>query len=354
MAFLFLLNIAIYCQICYIYIVIFFKYLMKILVTGGAGYIGSTAVHMLIEKGHDVLIFDNLSNGNERLIHPDATFIKGDLLNPTDLQNTFKDKGIDAVMHFAAFAEVGESVIHPQKYYFNNVVGSLNLFEAMINNNVLKLIFSSTCATFGQPEKLPITEMTPQLPTNPYGASKLMIERILDDYDKAYNFKSICLRYFNAAGSLTRAKIGEMHNPESHLIPNILKAAIGTKEYIQINGKDYATKDGTCVRDYVHVEDLIEAHILALNYLQNKNKSEKFNLGSEKGFSILEVINTAKEISRSDFSVKEGPRRPGDPAILIAGSDKIRKKLGWQAKKSLDDIINDAWTWEQEVNKAAL
>jgi UDP-glucose 4-epimerase len=322
---------------------------MKILVTGGAGYIGSTAVYKLIENGHQVVIFDNLSRGNKRLIHKDAIFYQGDLLNQTDLEEVFSNENIEAVMHFAAFAEVGESMENPQLYFTNNTQGSLNLFRSMISHNVLKLIFSSTCATFGEPQTIPINEEHQQKPTNPYGMSKLIIEQVLQEYDRAHGLKSVCLRYFNAAGSYVNGNIGEMHDPESHLIPLVLKTARGIRESISVLGIDYPTTDGTCVRDYIHVEDLIEAHLLSLEFLNKNNKSERFNLGTEKGYSVLEIIDIAKKITGIDFKIINAPRRPGDPSRLIASSAKIKSLLGWQAKKSLEQIIKDAWAWEQKI-----
>ncbi|MFA5871124.1 MAG: UDP-glucose 4-epimerase GalE [Parcubacteria group bacterium] len=321
---------------------------MKILVVGGAGYIGSIAVKNLLANNHEVVIFDNLSTGFERLINKNAEFIKGDLLNPRDLETVFKSNEIDVVMHFAAYSLVGESVENPQKYFTNNISGSLGLFRAMLASGVKKFIFSSTAAIFGEPEKVPIEENDPKNPTNPYGVSKLAIENILDAYDHAYGLKSICLRYFNAAGADPEGNFGEMHNPETHLIPLALKAAKGTREGIQIYGTDYPTPDGTCVRDYIHVEDLIDAHILALDYLEKENKSERFNLGSENGYSVKEVIAKCQEITGIDFKVEETDRRPGDPPVLVASSQKIRKILGWKAKYSLKDIIRDAWAWEQK------
>lgn len=324
---------------------------MNILVTGGAGYIGSTAAHILIEEGHHVIIFDNLSRGNVRLIHPGSDFVKGDLLSPSDLEFVFGKNSIDAVMHFAAFAEVGESVSDPQKYYMNNVIGSINLFQAMLQNNVSKIIFSSTCATFGEPKKIPIDEEHQQCPSNPYGASKLMIERILDDYDRAFGLKFVCLRYFNAAGSYVRGNIGEMHCPESHLIPNVFKAVLDEKECLRINGSDYPTKDGTCVRDYVHVEDLIRAHTMSLDFLCREHRSEKFNIGSGEGFSVKQIIENVETIIKKPVPFEFGPRRPGDPSTLIASSEKIRTVLGWESTKNLETIVRDAWAWELEMSK---
>jgi UDP-glucose 4-epimerase len=322
----------------------------RILVTGGAGYIGSIAVKKLLASGHSVVIFDNLSTGFEKLRNPSAEFVKGDLLNPEDLKNFFESQNIDAVMHFAAYSLVGESVKNPQKYFTNNIMGSLNLFDAMLTSGIKKIIFSSTAAIFGEPEKVPIEESDPKNPTNPYGTSKLTLENILEAYDTAYGLKSVCLRYFNAAGADPEGNFGEMHNPETHLIPLVLKTAQGLRESVKIFGTDYPTPDGTCIRDYIHVEDLIDAHLLALEYLTKENKSERFNLGSENGNSVKEVVKMCKKITDVDIKTKEADRRPGDPAVLVASSQKIHKVLGWKAKHDLEDIIRDAWRWQQKLD----
>ncbi|MFA5925332.1 MAG: UDP-glucose 4-epimerase GalE [Parcubacteria group bacterium] len=324
---------------------------MKILVTGGAGFIGSIAVKKLLAKNHEVVIFDNLSTGFERLINKGAEFVRGDLLNPRDIEAVFADRKIDAAIHFAAFSLVGESVENPQKYFTNNICGSLGLFRAMLASNVKKIVFSSTAAIFGEPEKTPIEESDPKNPTNPYGRSKLAVENILDTYDRAYGLRSVCLRYFNAAGADPEGNFGEMHSPETHLIPLALKAAKGSRESIRIFGTDYATPDGTCIRDYIHVEDLIDAHLMALDYLEKGNGSERFNLGSENGYSVREVITKCKEISGIDFRTEEADRRPGDPTSLVASSQKIRNILGWKATRSLEEIIRDAWQWEQKIDE---
>lgn len=322
---------------------------MKILVVGGAGYIGSIAVKNLIQLNNEVIIFDNLSTGNKRLINKGAKFFRGDLLNFNEINQVFKNESIDAVMHFAAFSQVGESVNNPQKYFINNIFGSLNLFKAMMENSVKKIIFSSSAAVFGEPKTVPITEEAEKNPTSPYGITKVMIENILNAYDKAYGLKSVCLRYFNAAGADSQGEFGEMHDPETHLIPLVLKTAKGEREAIKIFGTDYETGDGTCIRDYIHVEDLTNAHLLALDFLNKENKSEKFNLGSEKGYSVREIIEKCKETIGIDFRVEEVERRPGDPAKLIASSEKIKKKLGWKPTKNLDNIIKDAWEWEKKI-----
>ncbi|MCD6149713.1 UDP-glucose 4-epimerase GalE [bacterium] len=322
---------------------------MKILVVGGAGYIGSIAVKNLIRQNYEVVIFDNLSTGNECLINKDAKFFRGDLLDFNEISQVFKNEKIGAVMHFAAFSQVGESVKNPQKYFINNISGSLNLFKAVLENDVKKIIFSSSASIFGEPKTVPIIEEAEKNPTSPYGTTKLMIENILSDYDKAYGLKSVCLRYFNAAGADSEGKFGEMHDPETHLIPLVLKTAKGERDAIKIFGTDYKTKDGTCIRDYIHVEDLISAHISALDFLNKENKSEKFNLGSEKGYSVREIIEKCKKITGINFKVEETERRAGDPAKLIASSEKIKKKLGWKPTKNLDNIVKDAWKWEKKM-----
>lgn len=320
---------------------------MKILVTGGAGYIGSVVTEKILQKNHSVFIFDNLSTGNKKLINKKAVFIKGDLLNGDEIRRVFQKNDIDAVFHFAAFSQAGESVKNPQKYYINNVIGTLNLLNAMRDFNVRKIIFSGSAAIFGQPKKIPIDECAEKNPTNPYGASKLVIEDILDQYDESFGIKFVSLRYFNAAGAVE--KFGEIHDPETHLIPLILKAA-KLKKTVEIFGTDYDTLDGSCVRDYIHVDDLAEAHLLALQFLVKRKKSEKFNLGSEKGFSVIEIIDKCKKITKIDIKTKNSGRRLGDPAILVASSKKIKSILGWKRKKNIDDMIRDAWNWERKQN----
>ena len=325
-----------------------------ILVTGGAGYIGSHCVLALIKKGFDVMVFDNLSTGHIETIETlknfgNVKFIKGDLLNKSDIEQAFAQK-IDAVIHFAAFSQVGESVKNPQKYYTNNVCGTLNLLELMLKHDVKKIVFSSTAATYGEPEYSPIDEKHPQNPINPYGQSKLMIERILDDYDKAYNLKSVRLRYFNVAGADSNNNIGEWHEPETHLIPNILKSLFDSEKTFEMYGNDYNTKDGTCVRDYINIEDLAEAHLLALNYLNNGGKTDFFNLGTKDGNTVKEVFSACERICNKNIPVEMKPRREGDPAILVADNQKAKEKLNWNPKYNLDYSIKTAYNWEKVLN----
>jgi len=278
------------------------------------------------------------------------TFIQGDLLNKNDLTKLFENK-IDAVIHFAAFSQVGESVINPEKYYINNVCGTINLLEAMLKNNTKKIVFSSTAATYGEPKYTPIDEAHPQVPINAYGKTKLMIENILDDYDKAYNLKSVRLRYFNVAGADSKIRIGEWHDPETHLIPNIFKSTFNTSRTFELYGQDYDTKDGTCVRDYINIEDLIDAHLLALEYLNNNGQTNYFNLGTKEGSTVKEVFDTCEEICNKEIPVSYKPRREGDPAILVADNTKAKRILGWEPKFSLIDSLTTAYKWERELNK---
>ncbi|OHD16567.1 MAG: UDP-glucose 4-epimerase GalE [Spirochaetes bacterium GWD1_27_9] len=319
---------------------------MNILVAGGAGYIGSHVCKMLSKMGFNVIVYDNLSKGYKEFAKW-GDFVIGDLSDSQLLDIVFKKYKIDAVMHFCAFIEVGESVIDPEKYYINNVYNTINLLEAMRRNKIDKFIFSSTAAVYGMPTKIPIEEDDEKKPINPYGKSKLMIEDILEDYDKAYNFKSIRFRYFNASGADPDKEIGEAHIPESHLIPLILDAAIGRRESIKVFGTDYPTKDGTAVRDYIHVNDLATAHIKGLQYLLDGGNTNYFNLGSGNGYTVKEIIETVKKITKKDFKVIEVERRAGDPPFLIAKSDKAKKMLDWDIKYSLDDIVNTAWEWHQ-------
>ena len=327
-----------------------------ILVTGGAGYIGSHCVMALLEKGFDVVVYDNLSTGHLETINKlkkygKLSFVQGDLLHESYLKSLFKQYSIDAVIHFAAFSQVGESVINPKKYYVNNVVGTLNLLNSMVEYNVKKIVFSSTAATYGEPEYIPIDEKHPQNPINPYGQSKLMIEKIMDDYDKAYGLKSVRLRYFNVAGADSKSRIGEWHEPETHLIPNVLKSTFSGGKAFEMYGNDYDTKDGTCVRDYINIEDLINAHLLALNYLNNGGKTNYFNLGTKEGNSVKEVFNACKKITGKNIDVKLMPRRDGDPASLVANNTKAQKELNWQPIRTLEDSINTAYKWEKELIK---
>ncbi len=321
-----------------------------ILVTGGAGYIGSHAVKALQHVGYEVLILDNLVYGHQDIAETlGAELIVGDTNDRNLLDRLFCDRKISAVMHFAAYAYVGESVTQPDKYYRNNVVGTLTLLEAMVAANIKSFVFSSTCASYGVPQQIPITEDHPQAPINPYGATKLMVERILQDFDVAYGLKSVIFRYFNAAGADPTGAIGEDHNPETHLIPLILQTALGIRDAITVYGSDYPTADGTCIRDYIHVADLAEAHVLGLQYLLNGNKSEIFNLGNGNGFSVKEVIDAAKQITGKPINVVMGDRRAGDPPALVGSSEKARSILNWQPKYAdLNLILQHSWQWHQK------
>ncbi|MEI1375937.1 UDP-glucose 4-epimerase GalE [Nostoc sp. UHCC 0926] len=322
-----------------------------ILVTGGAGYIGSHTVLALKQAGYNVVILDNLVYGHRDLVETvlQVELIVGDTGDRALLDHLFKTRDIAAVMHFSAYAYVGESVTDPAKYYRNNVVGTLTLLEAMLTASVKKFVFSSTCATYGVPEFVPIPETHPQNPINPYGATKLMVERILSDFDVAYGFQSVRFRYFNAAGANPSGLLGEDHNPETHLIPLVLMTALGKRESISIFGTDYPTPDGTCIRDYIHVNDLADAHILGLEYLLKGGDSEVFNLGNGSGFSVREVIAAAEQVTGISIPVEERDRRPGDPPILIGTSEKARTILGWQPQYlSIKDIVAHAWQWHQK------
>jgi len=317
----------------------------KVLVVGGAGYIGSHMVKRLGQLGCLVTTLDDLSSG-----HRDAVlsgdFVQGSIAD-ADLLDRLLSQGFDAVMHFASFIQVGESVQQPAKYYQNNVVNTLNLLEAMRAHGIQKFIFSSTAATFGEPQYTPIDERHPQQPINPYGRSKRMIEQVLADYDAAYGLKSVCLRYFNAAGADPEGQLGERHEPETHLIPLVLQAASGRRPHISVFGRDYDTPDGTCIRDYVHIADLCEAHWLALQSLMNGEPSQAYNLGNGNGFSVQEVIDTAEAVTGRKIAVVDAPRREGDPARLVADATLARKQLGWQPQYAdLATIIEHAWKWE--------
>ncbi len=324
-----------------------------ILVTGGAGYIGSHAVLALKHAGYEVVVLDNLVYGHRDLVEKlQVKLIVGDLCDRTLLDDLFNNHNISAVMHFAAYAYVGESVTNPSIYYRNNVVGTLTLLDAMMAASIKKLVFSSTCATYGIPKTVPIPEDHPQNPINPYGASKLMVERMLSDFDTAYDFKSVCFRYFNAAGADPNGLLGEDHNPETHLIPLVLQTALGKRESVSIFGTDYPTPDGTCIRDYIHVTDLADAHVLGLKYLLQLGNSTVFNLGNGNGFSVQEVIETAKEVTGKEIKVQKCDRRPGDPPILVGSSDKARTILGWQPQYcDLKDILSHAWKWHQQRHR---
>ena len=331
-----------------------------ILVTGGAGYIGSHCVLSLLEKGEDVVIFDSLDTGHLEIINTLKSletkgkitdFIKGNLQNFEEINAVFKNHKISSVVHFAAFSQVEESTKDPQKYYINNVCGSLNLFKAMLENNVKKIVFSSTAATYGEPEYTPIDESHPQNPINPYGSSKLMIEKILDDYDKAYGLKSVRLRYFNVAGADSNSKIGEWHEPETHLIPNILKSTFSGGQTFKMYGDDYDTTDGSCVRDYINIEDLINAHLLSLKYLENGGKTNFFNLGTTDGNSVKQVFASCEKITGKNIPIEIKGRREGDPAILVADNKKAKNILNWNPDKTLDDSIKTAYEWEKVLSK---
>ncbi len=321
---------------------------MNILVTGGCGYIGSHAVRSLKRSGHNVVILDNLSFGHAEFAQG-CDFYQGEISDRPLLGNIFEKHRIAAVMHFAALAYVGESVTDPAKYYQNNVVGTLRLLTTMRDHEVLNFVFSSTCATYGIPQELPIPEDHVQSPINPYGQTKLMVEKILVDFDRAYQLKSVCLRYFNAAGADPDGGIGEDHDPESHLIPLVLDVALGRRKDIKIFGTDYPTPDGTCMRDYIHVNDLAEAHGLALEQLVRTRNSTAYNLGNGVGFSVKEIINTAEKVTTKKISVVHGPRREGDPAQLTGNSKKATLELGWSPKfADLESIIETAWNWHQK------
>jgi len=321
---------------------------MKILVTGGAGYIGSHAVKVLLEKGYDVVVVDNLATGHKEAVDERAKLYIGDISDEAFMDNVFKNEDIKGVIHFAAFSLVGESMTNPYKYYENNVSKTNHLLKSMVEHNVMNLVFSSTAATYGEPEKTPILETDKQEPTNVYGQTKLAMEHMIGWYGKAHNLKSVALRYFNVAGAIEDGSIGEAHNPETHLIPIILQVANNKREKISVFGNDYNTKDGTCIRDYIHVLDLCEAHVLALEYLLNGNESENFNLGSGEGFSVLEMIEAARKVTGHPIPLEIAPRRAGDPAVLIASSQKARLKLGWNpTRENIETMIRDAWCWEQ-------
>jgi UDP-glucose 4-epimerase len=321
--------------------------LKKILITGGAGYIGSHVVKTLGEKGHQLLIYDNLSKGfKDAVLY--GELIVGDLADTTKLHQTVEAFQPDAVMHFASFIEVNESIREPLKYYQNNVSNTINLLDVLVEHHVGNFIFSSSAAVYGTPERTPIPEEEPIKPINPYGQSKAIVERVLNDLSRAKGLKSVSLRYFNAAGADTKGRIGERHNPESHLIPLILKTAKGASESIKIYGNDYPTRDGTCIRDYVHVEDLADAHLLSLQYLLEDGKSDVFNCGYGHGYSVREVVTTASQLTGKDFAILEVERRAGDPPVLVADSSKLKKKLNWTPRyDDLQYIIKTAWEWEE-------
>jgi UDP-glucose 4-epimerase len=322
----------------------------KILVTGGAGYIGSHAVLELKRAGYDLVILDNLVYGHRDIVDDvlKVELVEGDISNSALLDKVFSEHNFSAVMHFSAYINVGESVTKPAKYYQNNVMSTLVLLEAMVDAGINNFVFSSTCATYGMPQSIPLTEDHPQNPINPYGMTKLMVEKILADFDVAYGLKSVCFRYFNASGADPSGLLGEDHNPETHLIPLVLFAALGKRESVSIFGTDYETPDGTCIRDYIHVNDLADAHILGLEYLLKYQKSDAFNLGNGGGFSVREVLDTARKVTGKEIIALERDRRPGDPAILVGSSEKARTILGWNPQyPDLENIISHAWQWHQ-------
>lgn len=319
---------------------------MSILVLGGAGYIGSHTVYELVAKGEDVVVVDNLETGHIEAVHPEARFYQGDIRDREFVDSVFEKENIDAVIHFAANSLVGESMTNPLKYYDNNVNGTKVLLESMIAHNVKKIVFSSTAATYGEPENIPILESDKTCPTNAYGETKLSMEKMMKWTDVAHGLKYVALRYFNACGAHESGQIGEAHAPETHLIPLILQVPLGKREFISIFGEDYDTEDGTCIRDYIHVTDLAQAHILAVKYLLEGNESNTFNLGNGVGFSVKEVIETAKKATGLPIAAKVAERRAGDPARLVASSEKARKVLGWNPEYAdLEEIISSAWKW---------
>ena len=322
---------------------------MAILVCGGAGYIGSHVNKALSQMGCETVVFDNLVYGHREAVKWGA-FVQGDLKNVEEIEAVFQRFPIEAVFHFAAYAYVGESVTDPEKYYFNNVANTLNLLHVMRKHGCNKIIFSSTCAIYGEPEQVPITEDMPQNPINPYGASKLMIEHILKDYGSAYGLKYAVLRYFNAAGADPDGEIGEDHDPETHLIPLILDAASGKRPDVKVFGTDYPTRDGSCIRDYIHVMDLAGAHILVLQYLEKGGASDFFNLGNAFGTSVLEVVDAVKRVTGREFTVVRTDRRAGDPAELVGSSEKAKRILGWEPRYAeIDTIVAHAWKWKQRM-----
>lgn len=318
---------------------------MKILVTGGAGYIGSHFVKYISEKGFEVTALDNLSLGHREALPKDVTLAEIDITVKSGIENFLALNKFDVIVHFAAFANVGESVEMPEMYYRNNVIGSYNLIEAARKSGVSKFVFSSTCSLYGNPLKVPISEEESVKPINPYANTKMFIEKLLADYDTAYGMKSVCLRYFNAAGADPDSAIGESHDPETHLIPIVLQAALGKREKVFIFGEDYDTPDGTCIRDYIHVTDLASAHLKAVKYLAGGKESSIINLGTGSGYSVKEIIDTARRITGKEIKAEITERRPGDPAKLVADNTKAKQVLDWKPEYGLDDVISTAWKW---------
>ena len=320
---------------------------MAVLVTGGAGYIGSHINKLLAREGYETVVFDNLIYGHREAVKW-GTFIEGDLKNVDEIEAVFRRYPIEAVFHFAAYAYVGESVAEPEKYYYNNIGCTLNLLKVMRKYGCNKIIFSSSCATYGEPAQMPITEDMPQDPINPYGFTKYAVERIFKDYERAYGLKYVVLRYFNAAGADPDGEIGEAHDPETHIIPLILDAASGKRPNVKVFGTDYPTRDGSCIRDYIHVSDLATAHLLALRHLEAGKESQFLNLGNTKGTSVLELIEAAKRVTGRDIPVVLSDRRPGDPAILVGSSEKAKRVLGWEpAYGDIDTVVRHAWAWHE-------
>lgn len=321
---------------------------MSILVTGGAGYIGSHAVSGLIEQGFDVIIIDNLETGYRNALHKEAKFYEGDIRDADFLNKVFENESVEGVIHFAANSLVGESMVNPLKYFDNNVYGTQVLLKAMVQHEIKNIVFSSTAATYGEPEYTPIDELHPTQPINAYGEAKLMMEKVIKWTSKAHDLKYVSLRYFNVAGAHPSGLIGESHNPETHLIPIILQVPLNKREKLSIYGDDYDTKDGTCIRDYIHIEDLVEAHILALKHIMSGGESDIFNLGSGDGYSIYEMISAAEAATQQKIAYEVIDRRTGDPAVLIASNQKAHDVLGWSPKhKNIQDIIESAWCYHQ-------
>ena len=315
-----------------------------ILVTGGAGYIGSVTTELLLSRGERVVVLDNLSRGHRSALLKDTTFYEGDIGDRNLLKRITSEQEIEACIHFAALAYVGESVNEPARYFQNNVEHGIRLLDGLIEANVKRFVFSSTCATYGEPQTIPISESHPQQPTNPYGWSKLFMEKILESYDEAYGFKFVALRYFNACGATS--DLGEAHNPETHLIPNVLRAALGQLQFVSVFGSDYPTPDGTPIRDYIHVSDLADAHFRALNHLREGGQSERINLGNGHGYSVLEVVETARRVTGKPIEIRNEPRRPGDPSRLVADAERARSVLGWvPAYPELTSILESDWKW---------